>query len=255
MRYSYTTDLTGRTALVTGAARGIGRACALALAEAGADMILGLRDVRSDAGLAEEIRAMGRKVLVVQMDISKIREIRGAFEKVEKETGKLDILVNNAGIGPPNAIEDVTEEDFDYTVEVNLKGTFFVSQSAGKLMKSRNYGRIVNLSSQAGFIALPTESVYCITKAAIAHMTKCFAVEWGKYNITVNAVAPTFIKTPGTEQWLSDEAFRNEILSRIVLGRVGLPEDVASAVLFLSSPASSLITGTTLMIDGGWTAQ
>ena len=255
MQHSYTTDLTGEVALITGAARGIGRACALALAEAGADIVLGLRDIHSDDGLVNEIKALGRKVLSLQMNVSKISEIKAAFEILEKEFGKLDVLVNNAGIGPPNAIEDVTEEDFNYTVEVNLKGTFFVSQYAGKLMKRQKYGRIVNLSSQAGFIALPTESVYCMTKAGIAHLTKCFAVEWGKYNITVNAVAPTFIKTPGTEKWLLDEKFKNEILSKIVLGRVGIPKDVASAVLFLSSPASSLITGTTLMIDGGWTAQ
>jgi NAD(P)-dependent dehydrogenase (short-subunit alcohol dehydrogenase family) len=255
MEYTYSTDLTGKVALITGAARGIGRAIALALAESGADIVLGLRDISSDEGIASEIKAFGRKVLPLQMDISKISEIKAAFEHLEKEFGRLDILVNNAGIGPPNAIEDVTEEDFDYTVEVNLKGTFFVSQYAGKLMKRNRYGRIVNLSSQAGFIALPTESVYCMTKAGIAHLTKCFAVEWGKYNIAVNAVAPTFIKTPGTEEWLSDENFRNEVLSKIVLGRVGIPKDVASAVLFLSSQASSLITGTTLMIDGGWTAQ
>ena len=255
MEHSYTTDLTGKVALITGAARGIGRACALALAEAGADIVLGLRDIHSDGGLAGEIKALGRKVLTLQMDISKISEIKAAFEILEKEFGRLDVLVNNAGIGPPNAIEDVTEEDFNYTVEVNLKGTFFVSQYAGILMRRNKYGRIVNLSSQAGFIALPTESVYCMTKAGIAHLTKCFAVEWGKYNITVNAVAPTFIQTPGTEEWLLNEKSKNEILSKIVLGRVGIPKDVASAVLFLSSQASSLITGTTLMIDGGWTAQ
>lgn len=255
MEHSYTTDLTGKVALITGAARGIGRACALALAEAGADIVLGLRDIHSDGGLAGDIKALGRKVLTLQMDISKISEIKAGFEILEREFRRLDILVNNAGIGPPNAIEDVTEADFDYTVEVNLKGTFFVSQYAGKLMKRNKYGRIVNLSSQAGFIALPTESVYCMTKAGIAHLTKCFAVEWGKYNITVNAVAPTFIQTPGTEEWLLNENFKNEILSKIVLGRVGIPKDVASAVLFLSSQASSLITGTTLMIDGGWTAQ
>ncbi len=255
MQHSYSTDLTGEVALITGAARGIGRACALALAEAGADIILGLRDIHSDGSLEDEIKALGRKALSLQMDVSKISEIKAAFEILEEKFGKLDILVNNAGIGPPNAIEDVTEEDFNYTIEVNLKGTYFVSQFAGKLMKRQKYGRIVNISSQAGFIALPTESVYCMTKAGIAHLTKCFAVEWGKYNINVNAVAPTFIKTPGTEEWLMNEDFKNEILSKIVLGRVGIPKDVASAVLFLSSPASSLITGTTLMIDGGWTAQ
>lgn len=255
MKHSYTTDLTGDVALVTGAARGIGRACALALSAAGAGVILGLRDLNSDEGLVNEINATGRRVLAVQMDVSKTDEIKAAFETIEKEFGHLDILVNNAGIGPSNAVEDVTEADFDYTVEVNLKGTFFVSQFAGRLMKKQKYGRIINLSSQAGFVALPTESVYCMTKAGIAHLTKCFAVEWGKYNITVNAVAPTFITTPGTEIWLQDEAFKKDVLSKIVVGRVGVPEDVTNAILFLASRASSLITGTTLMIDGGWTAQ
>jgi NAD(P)-dependent dehydrogenase (short-subunit alcohol dehydrogenase family) len=255
MEHYYHDDFKGRVALITGAARGIGRECALAFAEAGADVALGLRDIHSDAGIVDEIKDMGRRVLPLQMDVSNTGEVKEGFAVVGKEFGKLDILVNNAGIGPPNTVEDVTEEDFDYTVNVNLKGTFFVSQQAGILMKKQKYGRIVNLSSQAGFIALPTESVYCMTKAAIAHLTKCFAVEWGKYNITVNAVAPTFIKTPGTEQWLNDEDFKKEILSKVVLGRVGIPKDVTSAILFLSSEASSLITGTTLMIDGGWTAQ
>lgn len=241
--------------MVTGAARGIGRACAMALSAAGASVILGLRDINSDEGLVNEINATGRRVFAVQMDVSKTGEIKAAFETIEKEFGHLEILVNNAGIGPSNAVEDVTEEDFDHTVEVNLKGTFFVSQFAGQLMKRHKYGRIINLSSQAGFVALPTESVYCMTKAGIAHLTKCFAVEWGKHNITVNAVAPTFITTPGTEIWLQDEAFKKEVLSKIVVGRVGLPEDVTNAILFLASRASSLITGTTLMIDGGWTAQ
>ena len=118
----------------------------------------------------------------------------------------------------------------------------------------QKFGRIINLSSQAGFIALPTESVYCMTKAAISHLTKCFAVEWAKYNINVNAVAPTFIYTPGTEEYLANEETKNYVLSKIVLGKIGEPKDVANAVLFLASPAASLITGTTLMVDGGWTA-
>jgi NAD(P)-dependent dehydrogenase (short-subunit alcohol dehydrogenase family) len=248
-------DLKGNVALVTGCARGIGRVCALALAEAGADLALGLRDKNADEGLAEEIKKLGVKVLPLQMDITNHDQIVDAFSRIEKTYGCLDILVNNAGIGPENAIENVTEADFDYTVNVNIKGTFFVSQAAGRLMMAQKSGRIVNLSSQAGFIALPTESVYCMTKAAISHLTKCFAVEWGKYNITINAVAPTFIKTPGTEKWLLDEDFKKDVLSKIVLGRVGIPKDVANAVLFLASPAASLITGTTLMVDGGWTAR
>ena len=255
MNFSDEFSVSGKIALITGAAKGIGRASALALAEAGADIALGLRDKKSDNGLVKEIESLGRKVLPLQLDVQKTTQINSAFNEIGEKFGRLDILVNNAGIGPPNAIEAVTEEDFDYTVGVNLKGTFFVSQAAGKLMVPQKFGRIINLSSQAGFIALPAESVYCMTKAGIAHMTKCFAVEWGKHNINVNAVAPTFIKTPGTEKWLLNEDFKKEVLGKIVLGRVGIPKDVANAVLFLASPAASLITGTTLMVDGGWTAS
>lgn len=254
MNYSDELSLNGSVALVTGAARGIGRACALALAEAGADMALGLRDVKADSGLVGEIEALGRKVLPLQMDMLNTSEINAGMDRIKKVFGRLDILVNNAGMAPSNYIEQVTEGDFDYTVNVNLKGTFFASQAAGKLMIGQRFGRIINLSSQAGFVALPTESVYCMTKAGISHLTKCFAVEWGKHNITVNAVAPTFINTPGTEEYLLNEDARKEVLSKIVLGRVGSPKEVANAVLFLASPAAALITGATLMIDGGWTA-
>jgi len=246
-------NVEGKIALLTGAARGIGRACALALAEAGADIALGLRDEKSDSGLIKEIEALGRKTLPLQMDVSKMDEIFSAIEKIKLHFGRLDILVNNAGVAPENLIENVTEKDFDYTLAVNMKGTFFTSQAAGKLMIQQKFGRIINLSSQAGFIALPTESVYCITKAGIAHLTKCFAVEWAKYNINVNAVAPTFIYTPGTEEYLSNEKTKQYVLSKIALGKIGEPKDVANAVLFLASPAASLITGATLMIDGGWT--
>jgi len=248
-------DLQGQVALVTGAARGIGNACALALAHAGADVALGLRDVQTGDDLASEIAAMGRRALKLQMDITRIDEIQEAVRSTVKHFGRLDILVNNAGLGPSNLAENVREEDFDLTLAVNLKGTFFASQAAGRVMIQQRYGRIVNLGSQAGMVALPTESVYCMTKAAISHLTKCLAVEWGQYNITVNAVAPTFINTPGTAEALEDAAFRADVLSRIALGRIGEPMEVASAVVFLASPAAALITGDTLLIDGGWTAR
>ena len=253
MKNSDDVNVHGKVALVTGAARGLGRACALALAEAGADIALGLRDVNADNGIVKEIEALGRKALPLQMDVSKMEEIRAAFTRIKEYYKRLDILVNNAGVAPENPAENVTEKDFDYTLAVNLKGTFFASQQAGNLMIKQQYGRIINLSSQAGFIALPGESVYCMTKAGIAHLTKCFAAEWGKYNITVNAVAPTFIYTPGTEEYLANEEAKKHVLSKIVLGRIGKPKDVANAVLFLASPAAALITGTTLLIDGGWT--
>src|SRR5215211_9054737 len=248
-------DLQDQVALITGAARGIGHACALALAHAGADIALGLRDIQTGDELVREIEAMGRRVLPLQMDITHRDEIQQAIDAAVSYFGRLDILVNNAGLGPSNLAENVREEDFDLTVAVNLKGTFFVSQAAGRVMIKQKYGRIINLSSQAGLVALPTESIYCMSKAAITHLTRCLAVEWGPYNITVNAVAPTFINTPGTAEALEDDAFRADVLSRIALGRIGEPMEVASAVVFLASPAASLITGDTLLIDGGWTAR
>lgn len=248
--------LTGQTALVTGAARGLGRATALALADAGADVALGLRRQGTADDLIEEIEGMGRRTMAVQMDVTRIDEIGPAVDAVVERFGRLDILVNNAGLGPPNQAVDVTEADFDLTMAVNVKGTFFASQAAGRVMVAQGGGRIVNLSSQAGFVALPTESVYCASKAAVAHLTKCLAVEWGEYGVTVNAVAPTFIRTDGTEKWLSDPAFEAQVRERIAaLHRIGEPMDVAGAVVFLASPAASMITGVTLLIDGGWTAR
>ena len=249
-------DLTGDVALVTGAARGLGRAIALALAHAGADIALGLRDVRSGGDLAKEIAALGRRVLPLQMDVSRRDEIFRAIDDAVSHFGKLDALVNNVGVAPENLAENVSEEDFDHTLAVNLKGTFLASQAAGRVMIRQKRGRIINMSSQAGFVALPGESVYCMTKAAITHLTRCLAVEWGKHNITVNAVAPTFIATPGTDEVLGDPAFRADVIERIAaLHRIGDPMDVAGAVVFLASPAASLITGHTMLIDGGWTAR
>ncbi|HEV8621965.1 MAG TPA: glucose 1-dehydrogenase [Actinomycetota bacterium] len=249
-------DLTGQVALVTGAARGLGRAISLALANAGADVALGLRDANAGGDVASEVEGMGRRALPLQMDVTRMDQVFRAVDDAVERLGRLDILVNNAGIGPENPAEDVREEDFDLTVAVNVKGTFFASQAAGRAMIAQGNGRIINLSSQAGFVALPTESVYCLTKAAIVHLTKCLAVEWGRHGITVNAVAPTFISTPGTESALADPGFRADVLERIAgLHRIGEPMDVAGAVVFLASPAASLITGETILIDGGWTAR
>ena len=248
-------DLTGDVALVTGAGRGLGRAISLALAHAGADVALGLRDVKTGGELVREIEAIGRRVLPLQMDMTRLDQISQAISDTVAHLSRLDILVNNAGLSPENLAENVREEDFDLTLRVNLKGTFFASQAAGRVMIRQKRGCIINMSSQAGFVALPTESVYCMTKAGIAHLTKCLAVEWGKYNIRVNAVAPTFIHTPGTESALADTAFRSNVIERIAaLHRIGEPMDVAGAVVFLASPAASLIAGHTLVIDGGWTA-
>jgi NAD(P)-dependent dehydrogenase (short-subunit alcohol dehydrogenase family) len=249
-------DLTGQVALVTGAARGLGQAISLALAHAGANVALGLRDVNTGGEVADQIGAMGRRAFPLQMDVTHLDQIFRAVDATAAHFGKVDILVNNAGLAPENLAENVREDDFDLTLAVNLKGTFFASQAVGRLMIRQKSGRIINLSSQAGFAALPTESVYCMTKAAIAHLTKCLAVEWGKYNITVNAVAPTFIHTPGTDGALANPEFRSDVIERIAaLHRIGEPMEVAGAIVFLASSAASLITGETILIDGGWTAR
>jgi len=249
-------DLSGRTALVTAASRGLGRACALALAHAGADVALGLRDVAQDGGVVAEVEALGRRAYAVQMDMTDLAEVRGGVDEAAARLGRLDILVNNAGVAPTNPAAEVTEADFDRTLQVNLKGTFFASQAAHRHMAAQRYGRIVMMGSQAGAVALPTESVYCMTKAGIAHLTACLAVEWGADGINVNCVAPTFIRTPGTAPALSDPAFAADVVERIAaLHRIGEPVEVAGAVVFLASPAASLVTGHTLLVDGGWTVR
>jgi len=249
-------DLTGQVALVTGAARGLGRAIAVSLAQAGADVAVALRDSAVDNGLVAEIEAMGRRVLPVQLEATDLASGRAAIDQACSELGRLDILVNNAGGGIGDAAIDVREEDFDAVLALNTKAPFFLSQYAAKHMRGHGGGAIVNIASQAGLVALPGESSYCISKAAVVHMTRCHAVEWGEYGIRVNAVAPTFIETDGTAAALSDPVFHADTVERIAaLHRIGVPTEVSGAVVFLASPAASLITGQTLAIDGGWTAR
>ncbi len=245
-------SLAGKTVLITGASRGIGRAIAEGCWRAGADLLLGVRDRASVADIVAGAQAAGRRALALRMDVGSLAEIRAAVAEGHKAMGRVDVLVNNVGIGTEAPPEDVTEEDFDQTVNVNLKGTFFVSQAVGRLMIAEGGGRIVNISSQAGAVALHKESVYCMTKAAINHMTRCLAFEWARHGINVNSVGPTFIWTDGTRPYLSDAKYRDATLNHIPLGRIGEPIDVVGAVIFLASPAASLITGANLLIDGGW---
>jgi len=249
-------DLSGRKALVTAAGRGLGRAIALSLADAGADVALGLRDAASAVDLVAEIEAKGRRAIPLQMDVLDLPQSYAAIDAAISALGGIDILVNNAGGGTPRAVEDFTEADFDDTVDLTVKSTFFISQYAGRHMIAHKRGAIVNMGSQAGAVALPGEAIYCLSKAAVSHMTRCFAVEWGKHNVRVNCVAPTFFRTDGTRKMLSDPEFHADVLNRIAaLHRIGEPPEVSGAVAFLCSDAAAMITGHTLMIDGGWTVR
>jgi len=246
-------DLAGRRALVTGANRGLGLAIAHALAGAGADVVLGVRNPESAEEPLDAIRADGGSASSVALDVMRLNEARAAIDSASRD-GAFDILVNNAGGGIGGSAIDVTEADFDAVWSLNVRSALFLSQHIARSMPSGS--AIVNVASQAGIVALPGESSYCIAKAAMLHMTRCHAIEWGDRGIRVNAVAPTFIETDGTAAALSDPAFRADVIDRIAaLHRIGVPTEVAGAVLFLCSPAASLITGQTLVVDGGWTIR
>lgn len=244
--------LTGKTVLITGASRGIGKAIAQACAASGADIVLGVRNPADAAGLVNEFEALGRRAMAVTIDLPDLAQARASIAEAHAAMGRIDILVNNAGIGPENLAENVNEADFDLIVDVNLKGTFFVSQAVAKLMMKDGGGRIVNISSQAGSVVLKGESIYCMSKAAINHLTRCLAYEWAPHGINVNSVAPTFIHTDGTKPALSDPSFHTHVLGHIPLGRIGETSDVTGAVVFLASPASALVTGANILVDGGW---
>lgn len=245
-------SLAGKVTLVTGASRGIGRACAVACAAAGSDVVIGLRDAAGSPDLVAEIEAMGRKVLPVELDIPNKAHIAAAVEAALTSFGRIDILVNNVGVAPGNLAELVEESDLDQILDVNIKGTFLMTQAVARHMIERKQGRIVNISSQAGTVALRGEAIYCMSKAAINHLTRCLAAEWARYGITVNTVAPTFIHTDGTRPFLSDPDNYQRTLNHIPLGRIGETDDVVGAVVFLASPAASLVTGANLLVDGGW---
>ncbi|HKE66836.1 MAG TPA: SDR family oxidoreductase [Micromonosporaceae bacterium] len=247
-------DLGGRRALVTGANRGLGLAIARGLAAAGADVVLGVRDSASAEDPVASIRAEGGSASSLELDVTRLDDARAAIDVATAARGAFDILINNAGGGIAGPAIDVTEEEFDAVWALNLRSALFLSQHTARHMAAG--GAIVNVASQAGIVALPGESSYCIAKAALLHMTRCHAVEWGDRGIRVNAVAPTFIETDGTAAALSDSAFRDDVVNRIAaLHRIGRPCEVAGAVVFLCSPAASLITGHTLVIDGGWTIR
>jgi NAD(P)-dependent dehydrogenase (short-subunit alcohol dehydrogenase family) len=244
--------VTARVAVVTGAGRGIGRGCALALAETGADVVAIARTRAEVEAVAHEVERLGRTGLAQVCDVTDAR----GLERVMRSLERIDVLVNAAGTNIPEPFLQVAERSLDALLEVNVKGTFLAAQAAARRMVAGGRGgAIVNLSSQMGHVGAAGRSVYCATKHAVEGLTKALAVELAPHGIRVNSVAPTFVETPMTAPFLADEAFRAEVTGRIPLGRIGNVSDVTGAVVFLASPAAGLVTGTSLVVDGGWTAQ
>jgi len=244
--------LDGKRALVTGAGRGIGLAAASALADAGAHVTLAARTQKEIEDAADAIRARGQKAQALPLDV---RDVEAAGKTIAAQE-PFDILINNAGTNRPAPFIDVKVEDFDFVFSLNVRAAYFAAQAVAKaLVAAKRPGSIINMSSQMGHVGGPTRTVYCATKHAMEGFTKAMAIELAPHKIRVNTLAPTFIETPMTRPFFQNEAFRADTLKRIKLGRLGQLEDLTGAIVFLASDASALMTGTSMVIDGGWTAE
>jgi NAD(P)-dependent dehydrogenase (short-subunit alcohol dehydrogenase family) len=244
--------LEGRRGLITGAGRGIGLACAAALAQAGAHVVLAARTTAEIDAAASEIRAEGGSAEALVLDVTDTAATRAAIAAAEP----FDVLVNNAGTNRPRPFLDVTEDDYDAITTLNLRAAFFVAQAVAiRMAAARKGGSIIHISSQMGHVGGARRSVYCMTKHGIEGLTKAMAIDLAPHAIRVNTIGPTFIDTPLTQPFFRDAAFRDDVLRRIKLGRLGTVEDLMGAVVFLASDAAALVTGTALVVDGGWTAE
>ena len=249
--------LDGKVAVVTGAGSGIGKAVAEGMAEAGADVVVSELPDRLGAldAVCAAVEAAGTRALPLPLELLDLNSIDRFVGDAVREMGKLDVLVNNAGVNVPRDALEVTEADWDHVQGVNLKGLFFMCQRVGREMKnSGRGGKIVNMSSINGMVGYYKRAAYCSSKAGVVNLTRVLAIEWAEHKINVNAVGPTFVLTPMTQATFDDPDMREDLLRRIPLGRVGQPEDIVGAVVFLSGEGADLITGHTLMVDGGWTA-
>ena len=244
--------LAGLRALVTGAGRGIGLAAAAALAGAGAAVTLAARSGEEIEAAASAIRETGAQAQSLRLDVADVE----ASTALIGEAGPFDILVNNAGTNRPMPMTEVTPQDYDTVLDLNLRGAFFVAQAVARgLIAASRPGSLIHMSSQMGHVGGPRRSLYCASKWAVEGMSKAFALDLAEHGVRSNTIAPTFIETPMTRPYLEDEAFRQSVLSKIKLGRLGRVEDLMGAVVFLASGASAMVTGTSLVVDGGWTAD
>ncbi|MEN8787978.1 MAG: SDR family oxidoreductase [Flavobacteriaceae bacterium] len=244
-----------KVVVVTGASKGIGAGISKELALAGAIVMLCARSTEELNALRNEIEKENGVAHVFQLDIKSVKQIKEVFRLIYDQFGRIDILINNAGLGNNHAAIDVKEADWDEMMNVNLKGLFFCSQQAGKYMIKNGYGRIINMSSQASLVAIKDHAVYCASKGGVNLLTKVLALEWADKGITVNGIAPTFTYTPGTAERLDNPEYLASVLDRIPVGKVATIKDIVSAILYLSSTHSGMVTGSTLVIDGGWTVQ
>ena len=246
--------LDGKKALVTGAATGLGQAIAIALASQGADVAISdLSGVSLDDTL-KQVQEFGHNFFTLELDVRDVTIMEDLVEVLSHDFGSIDILVNNAGINRPLAGLDVTEENWDDHYDTNIKGGFFLAQKLAPAMIDQGWGRIIWISSQSGLIGIPGQPVYCSTKGAVIQAVRTLGVEWAKHGITVNSVAPTFVETNLTRKRLQDPEFLAFVLGKIPCGELALPEDVASAVVYLASKEAGMVNCTTLPVDGGWTS-
>lgn len=251
---SYFSELKGQTVVVTGGSKGLGKDIALTFAELGANVAISGRNQETLDVTLEELRVHNPNCIAVAGDLSDINEVKKLIDTAATQFGKIDVLVNNAGVNIAKPAMEVTEEDWDTVLNLNLKSAFFASQAAAKYMLAQNSGRIINIASQMAFVGYIKRAAYCSSKGGVVQMTKALAVEWAKHGIRVNAVAPTFVETEFTEKMFEDQAFKEDVNQRILLDGLSQPKDTSGAVLYLASNLSNFVTGETIKVDGGWTA-
>ena len=247
-------DLTGRVAIMTGAGRGLGRTMALALAAAGADLALASRTTPELESLVEEVEALGRRAIAVPTDITSPDACEALVAAAVERLGRLDILVNNAGTNVRKSALEITADEYDFVIQTNLKGYFNGARAAGRLFVEQGSGKVINISSILGSVALPNQAAYASSKGAIDQLTKVLAIEWATANVQVNGLAPTYFETDLTRPLYEDPQRKAFIEERTPMGRWGQPHELAGAVIFLAGDASNFVTGQTILVDGGWTA-
>jgi 2-deoxy-D-gluconate 3-dehydrogenase len=247
-------DVKGKIAVVLGAGRNIGRAIALGLAGAGADVVVASRNSGELEAVAEEIRGLGRQALAKPTDVGKLKEIQALADAAVAKFGRIDILVNSVGVAPHKPALDITEEEWDFVVDTNLKSNFLACQTVGRIMVGQRKGKIINISSTFGLVGFGNMASYCASKGGVQQLTKVLAIEWGPFNVNVNAIAPTATRTSINEARFKDEEWRKWMLERLPIKKFCQPEDIVGAAVFLASDASDMVTGVTLPVDGGWTA-